>query len=88
MTVSEQREGNRSAQEKDAMTGLCTECALRHHDFSEVKGGTMGDSDFSDPPLPAAWIDGRRHAFQLALGSRAVCAECGKTVVGFYIPAE
>jgi len=72
---------------EDVVTGLCVECAIRHHSYKEILAHGKGEDYFSDLPLPAAWIDGRRHRLQTPdreLG--APCGECHKRVACIYLP--
>ena len=72
---------------EDIVTGLCLECAIRHHDFSEILAHGKGDDHFSDSPLPAAWIDGRRHRLLIPVGNQgATCGVCNKRVPSIYLP--
>jgi hypothetical protein len=70
------------------MTGLCVECALRHHDFREVLGRGADEGLFSETPLPEAWIAGRRHRLVPHAGSQeTTCSECNRNVASLYTPA-
>ena len=72
---------------EDVVTGLCVECAIRHHSYKEILAQGKGEDYFSDLPLPAAWIDGRRHRLHTPdRGLRATCRECHKRVACIYLP--
>ena len=68
--------------------GLCVEYAVRRHDFGEILANGRGDDYyFSEAPLPAAWIDGRRHRLLTCAGTEEMtCSECNRRVAGIYYP--
>jgi len=72
---------------RTVITGLCVECALRHHTYEEILAHGGGDDYLSESPLPAAWIDGRRHRLLTpSTQQKTVCGECNKSVAGVYLP--
>jgi hypothetical protein len=73
---------------KHIFTGLCVECAVRHHDYKEILPHGRGDDHFSEAPQPAAWIGGRRHRLLIPVGTQeATCRECNRKVAGVYLPS-
>ncbi len=74
-------------QNRDIVTGLCLECALCHHQYSEILAHGKGDDHFYNLPLPAARIDGRRHRLFVALNDEeTICSECCRKVSALYVP--
>jgi hypothetical protein len=73
---------------ENILTGLCVECAIRRHDFREILAhGRRGDDYFFEAPLPAAWIDGRRHRLLTRAGTEEmICSECNRRAAGIYHP--
>jgi len=72
---------------KAVVKGLCVECAVRHHNFKEMLAHGKEDEHFSESPLPAAWIDGRRYRLLTPLGAQnAVCYECSARVPVVFLP--
>ncbi len=70
-------------------TGLCTECALRHHDYKEMLPQEMDDGYSSETPLPQAWIDGKRCALvSRPWAHQNTCSECDREAPGFYLPMK
>ena len=77
----------RAMRHERTLTGLCIECAIRHHDFSEILAYGMDDRQFSEAPLPAAWIGGRRHTLLAPFGAQGTwCSECNRKVPSVYLP--
>jgi hypothetical protein len=73
--------------QKDIITGICVECALRRHDFAEILPRGKGDDQFFEAALPAAWIDGRRYRLLTPIGMQgATCHECNRKVANIYLP--
>jgi hypothetical protein len=71
------------------MTGLCLECALRHHDFREILARSTDDDLFSETPLPEAWIGGRRYRLlPNPTLQETTCSQCNANVASLYMPAE
>ena len=71
---------------KRIYTGLCVECVLRHHDYKEILPHGRGGDPVSEAPLPAAWIDGRRHRLLIPVGTQgAMCSDCNRRVHGIYV---
>jgi len=71
---------------KRILTGLCVECAVRRHDFKEMLTNGKGDDRFSEAPLPAAWIGGRRHRLLTPVNAQgAMCRECNRKVPSIYL---
>ena len=69
--------------------GLCTECAVRNHDFSEIKAPPMDCQFFNDSLPPRAWIDGRRcRLFYPPPLQNLECKECRRKVANAYAPGE
>jgi len=67
--------------------GLCVECAIRHHSYQEILAHGKGEDYFSDAPLPAAWIDGKRHRLQTPDRKQGTtCEECHKRMACIYLP--
>ena len=78
---------NLPSTKKAAITGLCVECAVRHHNFKEILAHGKGDDHCSESPLPAAWIDGRRYRLLAPLGvQNATCRECNAKVPTIFLP--
>jgi hypothetical protein len=74
---------------KSVATGLCPECSVSHHYYQEILAHDEGDEYFLDVPLPAAWIDGRRHRLHTPVSEQsAECKECKKRVPAIYLPIE
>ena len=72
---------------RGALTGLCTECALRRHDFREVIGNEKKSAGLPDTPLPQALIDGRRHVLlSYAWTHQERCSECKGPAANLYLP--
>jgi len=72
---------------KGMITGLCVECAIRYHSYQEILAHGKGEDYFSDLPLPAAWIDGKRHRLQTPDCKQAMtCSKCHKRVACIYLP--
>ena len=77
---------NQTAQDTRVVTGLCIGCAIRHHDFRDLLG--RDDRQSFEPPLPEAWIDGRRHRLLPATGTKGItCRDCNGSVPSIYLPA-
>jgi hypothetical protein len=76
--------------EKGFVSGLCVECALRHHDFREILRRGTDDYDlFSETPLPEAWIAGRHYRLlPCAGGHETMCSECNRSMASLYMPAK
>jgi hypothetical protein len=80
---------NQTAPGKGAGTGLCMECAMRHHDYREILRHETGDDHFSETPFPRAWIDGRRHMLlSRAWTHRETCPECNREAPSLYVPMK
>jgi hypothetical protein len=80
---------SQTAPGKGFVTGLCMECAMRHHDYREMLRHETGDDHFSETPLPHAWIDGRRHMLLPAIGTEGItCSECNGSVPSIYMPMK
>jgi hypothetical protein len=72
---------------EDVVTGLCVACAIRHHSYKEILAHGKGEDYFSDLPLPAAWIDGRRHRLETPAQEQGMtCGECRNRVACIYLP--
>jgi len=70
-------------------TGLCVECAIRHHDYKEILPHGRSDDHFPEAPLPSAWIDGRRHRLLIPASKEGTsCSECNKRVPGIFLPID
>ena len=66
--------------------GLCTECAIRHHDYVEILHGET-DNDHSEMPFPRAWVDGKRHMLlSRAWTHQETCVECDEEALSLYFP--
>ncbi len=78
-----------SSLKNGTITGLCVECAICRHDFSEMlTHGEEGDH-FSEAAFPAAWINGRRYRFLVPVATqRAVCSGCDRRVASIYVPVD
>jgi hypothetical protein len=89
MEGSMQLTENQTAPGKGVVTGLCMECAMRHHDFREMLRHETGDDHFSETPFPRAWIDGRRHMLlSRAWTHRETCPECNREAPSLYVPMK
>jgi hypothetical protein len=85
MNGSIQLTENQTAPGKGAVTGLCMECAIRHHDYKELLGHKM-DDHYSEAPFPRAWIDGRRHMLlSRAWTHQETCTECNGKAPNLYV---
>ena len=86
MNGSEQLTESHTAPGKGVLTGLCMECAMRHHDYKEVLGHKMDDDHSSEAPFPQAWIDGRRHMLlSRAWTHQETCTECNREAISLYL---
>ena len=80
---------SQTAPSKGVVTGLCMECAMRHHDYREMLRHETGDDHFSETPLPEAWIDGRRHMLlSHPWTQQETCAECNRKAPSLYMPMK
>ena len=83
MQITEER----AVRHNNIFTGLCVECAIRHHDYKEILPHGTGDDHCSEAPLPKAWVDGRRHRLLIPVGTEgARCGECNRRVASIYLP--
>ena len=74
---------------KPILTGLCVECAIRHHDYKEILPHGKVDDHFLEAPLPSAWIGGRRYRLLIPVGNQGTaCSECNKRVPSIFLPIE
>ena len=79
---------SQTVREKRVVTGLCIECAVRHHGFREILGRGTGDDLFLETPLPEALIDGRRYRLLQPIGNQeTTCSACKRRVPVLYVPA-
>ena len=79
----------RTASSKGVVTGLCMECAMRHHDYKEMLRDETDDDHFSEVPFPQAWIDGRRHMLlSHAWTYQETCTECNREAPTLYVPMK
>ncbi len=75
------------AQKPGVIRRVCRGCAIRHHDFREIEGRGMGNSQFSEVSSCEARIDGRRYRLARTTETeRTVCSECGRVVPSIYKP--
>ena len=72
-----------------AITGLCMECAMRHHDYREMLPHETGNDHFSETPFPRAWIDGRQYMLlSHAWPHQETCTECNRKAPSLYAPMK
>jgi hypothetical protein len=80
---------NQAVPRNGSVTGLCMECAIRHHDYREMLWHETGDDHFSETPFPRAWIDGRQYMLlSCAWMHQETCPECNRKAPGFYVPMK
>ena len=80
---------SQAAPRKGVVTGLCMECAMRHHDYREMLRHETGDDHFSETPFPRAWIDGRRHMLlSHPWTHQETCTECNRKAPSLYMPMK
>ncbi len=89
MNGSEQLTESRAMPGKGVVTGLCTECAMRRHDYREMLRHGTGDGHSPETPFPQAWIDGRRHMLlSHAWTHQETCTECNREAPTLYVPMK
>ena len=68
---------------------LCVECAIRNHDFSEIKA-PPGDCQFYNDTLPPrAWIDGQPCRLSCHPSRQNLeCQDCKRKVKSLYRRGE
>jgi len=80
-------EENVRSTENSGVKGVCMECAMQRHAFSEstARQGKTGHLDYIH--LPEALIDGRRHVLLSATWThQEICADCRQTRPMLYVP--
>ena len=70
-------------------TGLCMECALRHHDYKEMLRHETADDHTSEMLFPQARIDGRCHVLlSHAWTHQETYVECERKAPSLYLPMK
>jgi hypothetical protein len=73
---------------RPSIIGLCIECALRHHEYSQALKCPAGEENWSDSLPSGAWIDGRRYTLRTSFGiQKLICSECDREVNNVYVPS-